>query len=192
MNIVPSKKLALLFAAVCALMLAVAQDANATPFPLAIGDAHELGQVIYGIPTGDADITQYVNFMIGLPLGGSGHVVINGHDNLVTRSTHNFGPLGTAALALKGTGTTINLGAQGTYSYLFAKYDGPNKGSEVWFVGNLSGLITIPPTWNRYGLSGWGLFTSPHGSVPDGGATVMLLGAALCVLCVVRRYLLPS
>jgi hypothetical protein len=25
-------------------------------------------------------------------------------------------------------------------SYLFAKYDGPNKGFEVWYVGDLSGV----------------------------------------------------
>jgi hypothetical protein len=61
-------------------------------------------------------------------------------------------------LALRGTGTTVNLGAQGTSLYLFAKYDGPSKGSEVWYVGDLSGVITIPAAWGRYGLSGWALF----------------------------------
>ncbi len=35
------------------------------------------------------------------------------------------------------------------------------------------------------GLSGWALFTA--GSVPDSGATVMLLSAALGALGVVRR-----
>jgi hypothetical protein len=192
-NIVPLKKLALVTAAFCTAIFAFGQNASATPHPLppstslAIGDGHELGQVLYGIPTGDADVTQYVNYMIGLALGGSGHVIINGHDNLVTRSNNNFGSLGTATLALRGTGTTIDLGAQGTYQYLFAKYDGPNKGSEVWFVGDLSGLITIPATWGRYGLSGWALFTG-HG-VPDGGATVMLLGTALGALGMARRFL---
>ena len=193
-NIVPLKKLALLTAAFCTAIFAFDQNASATPhalppsISLAISDAHELGQVLYGIPTGDADITQYVNFMIGLSLGGSGHVVINGHDNLVTRSNNNFDPLGTAILALRGTGTTIDLGAQGTYQYLFAKYDGPNKGSEVWSVGNLSGIITIPATWGRYGLSGWALFTAA--GVPDGGATVMLLGTALGALGMARRFVI--
>jgi VPDSG-CTERM motif len=192
-NIVPPRKLALLIAALCAVMPAFTQNADAHRIPmppsvaLSIGDSHELGQVLFGIPTGDADITQYVNFMIGLPLGGSGHVVINGHDNLITRSNNSFGPLGTATLALRGTGTSVDLGAQGTYSYLFAKYDGPNKGSEVWFVGDLSGVISIPATWGRYGLSGWALFTSPH-AAPDGGATVMLLGTALGALGMARRF----
>ena len=31
---------------------------------------------------------QYVNFMIALSPGGSGQVIITGHDSLVTRSNH--------------------------------------------------------------------------------------------------------
>ena len=55
-----------------------------------------------------------------------------------TRSNNNFGPLSTAVLiGHNGTSTSINLGAGGTYTYLFAKYDGPNYGSEVWYVGDL-------------------------------------------------------
>jgi hypothetical protein len=97
--------------------------------------------------------------------------------------------LPTAVFALNGTGTTIDLGS-GLYSYLFAKYDGPNYGSEVWYVGNLSGIITIPATGGRYGLSGWTLFGPGGGQVPDGGTTVMLLGAALGALAMARRYIM--
>jgi VPDSG-CTERM motif len=186
MNLLPSKKLAGVFAAVFAVMLGVPQDAGA----LAIGDGHELGAVYPATPNNGPAITQYVNFMIGLSLGGSGHVVINGKDNLVTRSTNDFGPLGTASVALQGIGTIINLGAQGTYSYLFAKYGG--AGSEVWYVGNLSGLITIPANWGPGLLTSWALLCSPNGGVPDTGTTVALLAAALCALAVVRRYLLVS
>lgn len=181
----------------CAVMLASASDANANriTFPpsinLAIGDQHELGQVQPAIPEGDADITQYVNFMIGLSLGGSGHVIIGPHNNLVTRSMNDFGPLpGPATLALRGTGTSVNLGTQGTYDYLFAHYGGPQGGfAEVWYVGNLSGVISIPDVGLGHGLSGWALFTT-GGAVPDGGATVMLLGAALGALGIVQRFLM--
>src|SRR5205809_7789711 len=95
-------------------------------------------------------------------------------------SNNDFGPLPQpAVLALNGTSTTIDLGTD-LYSYLFAKYDGPNYGSEVWFVGNLSGIITIPATGGGYGLSGWRLFgPGGGGQGPDGGTTVTLLGAAL-------------
>src|SRR5207247_9247706 len=50
------------------------------------------------------------------------------------------------------------------YQYLFAKYDGPNTGAEVWYVGDLSGVITIPAlglSGEDFGLSGWTLFRGP-------------------------------
>jgi len=180
----------------CGLLLPFANNAKATPLPLPtgsllIGDGHELGQVAPAVPEGDADITQYVNFMIGLSLGGSGQVVIGPHKNLVTRSMNDFGQLANpAVLALRGKGTTIYLGTQGTYDYLFAHYGGPQGGfAEVWAVANLSGSITIPANALGHGLSGWALFTGNGVGVPDGGATVMLLGAALGVLGLARRFL---
>jgi VPDSG-CTERM motif len=162
------------------------------PINLAMSDQRELGQVHSAISQGDSDITQYVNFMIGLSLGGSGHVITGPHDNLVTRSMNNFEALPSAAtLALRGKGT-IDLGTQGTYDYLFAHYGGPGGGfAEVWYVGDLSGMITIPGNAFRHGLSGWALFTTPTG-VPDGGATVTLLGSALAALGVVRRWRLTK
>jgi hypothetical protein len=193
-NVISTKKLAMLSGAFCAVMLAFSHNVSAYPHPLppsislAIGDAQELGFVDPGLPAGDANRTLFVNTMIGLALGGSTHVIIGPHDNLVTRSNNDFGPLPTAVFALNGTGTTIDLGT-GLYSYLYAKYDGPNFGAEVWYVGNLSGIITIPATGGGYGLSGWTLF-GPGGRVPDGGATVMLFGAALCVLGIARRYIM--
>lgn len=191
-------KFVLLLGIGCAVMLASANDAKANRISLppsihlAIGDQHELGQAIPPVPEGDADITQYVNFMIGLSLGGSGHVIIGAHDIFVTRSMNDFGTLPSpATLALRGTGTTINLGTQGTYSYLFAHYGGPGGGfAEVWYVGDLSGTISIPATGGGHGLSGWALFTAPGGAVPDGGATAMLLGAALGMIGVMRRFLI--
>jgi hypothetical protein len=176
------------------MMLAFSHNASA----LTIGDNQELGKVFFGEPSGDDNRTAYVNAMIGLTLGDSTHVIYpgKGHDNLVTRSSNDFGPLpGPAVLGLNGSTTTIDLGS-GLYSYLFAKYDGPNGGVEVWYVGNLSGNITIPsfgfgpPGTTQYGLSGWTLFGpgTPPG-VPDGGTTVMLLGTALGALGMARRFL---
>jgi hypothetical protein len=191
------QKVAVLAAVVCALVLAPNHEAKANRFPLppsvalSIGDQHELGKVVHGIPEGDPFIPQYVNAMIGLSLGGSTHVIIGSHDNLVTRSMNSFGTLpGPATLALRGTDTMIDLGAQGTYDYLFAHYGGPGGGTvEVWFVGNLSGALNIPQIGFGHGLSGWALFTAGGVGVPDGGATVMLLGAALGVLGISRRFL---
>lgn len=191
------QKVAVLAAVVCALVLAPNHEAKANRFPLppsvalGIGDTHELGKVVHGIPEGDPFIPQYVNAMIGLSLGGSTHVIVGPHDNLVTRSMNNFGTLpGPVTLAPRGSGAAINLGTQGTYDYLFAHYGGPGGGTvEVWFVGNLSGTINIPQIGFGHGLSGWALFTGGGVGVPDGGATVMLLGAALGVLGISRRFL---
>jgi len=193
-NGIVTGKFVLLLGIGCAVTFASVSNASASriPFPpsinLAIGDPHELGQASPPVPEGDADITQYVNFMISLSLGGSGHVIIGPHDILVTRSMNDFSPLpGPATLALRGTGTTVNLGTQGTYSYLFAHYGGPGGGTaEVWYVGDLSGVINIPDTGFGHGLSGWALFTTTGGAVPDGGATVMLLGVALGALGMAR------
>ena len=60
-NIVPLQKLAVLAAAFCAATFAFNHNASATPhvmppsITLAFGDAHELGFVNFGIPSGDAD-----------------------------------------------------------------------------------------------------------------------------------------
>jgi hypothetical protein len=158
---------------------------------LLIGDTHELGFVEFGIPSGDADRTAYVQAMVDLPMGGSTVVTISGQDNTVTRSLNDFGPLADPVFALNGTSTTINLGTVG-YDYLFAKYDGPNFGAEVWYVGDLSGVITIPNTGGGYGLSGWTLFTGQAQQTPEGGSTVALLGLALAGVAVLRARFLKA
>src|SRR5438874_3621880 len=160
---------------------------------LSLADVYELGFVKYGIPSGDDDRTFYVNDMISLAPAGSNHVIIGPHDNLVTRSNNLFGPLPEAVFALNGTGTSVNLGG-GDFEYLFAKYGGPNCGSEVWDVSGLTGTIMIPAEGGKYGLSGWTLFTpgSAPGSVnnvPDGGITLMLLSSALGGLALMRRLM---
>jgi hypothetical protein len=182
LNIIPTTKLAMLCAAFCAALFAFNQNAHA----LTIGDEHELGFVDFGIPSGDQDRTNYVNHLIGMGLGTTDQAL----GQTFTRSNNDFGPLPTAVFALNGTSTSINLGAVGTYTYLFAKYDGPNYGSEVWYVGDLSGTITIPATAGGYGLSGWTLFTGGGQGVPDGGTTVMLLGMAFGALGMARRFLI--
>jgi hypothetical protein len=183
-NIIPTTKLAILCTAIAGALLTFSHSARA----LTIGDAHELGFVQYGIPSGDQDRLNYINHLIGMDLGG--HDFADGQEYF--RSNHSFGSLPAAVLAghVNGTSTTINLGTAGTYTYLFAKYDGPNYGSEVWYVGDLSGKITIPATAGGYGLSGWTLFGGGGQGVPDGGATVMLLGAALGALGMARRYIM--
>jgi hypothetical protein len=175
----PRRKL-LLCVAICAAALAASHSARA----LSVGDSHELGFLWPGIPIGNQNNTTYVNHLIGMALGGFD--VANGQ--IYFRSNNTFGPLPSAVWALNGTGTTINLGAGGVYTYLFASYSG--LGAEVWYVGDLHGVITIPGIFNLCGLTKWTLFGPAGTGVPDGGVTAMLLGAALGALGITRRYLM--
>jgi hypothetical protein len=176
------KKHQKLFGAVCAVLVALCVALPTATRALTIGDSQELGFVEFGIPSGDADRTNYVNHLIGMSLGSTDTAL----GQTFTRSNNSFGSLPTAVFALNGTSTTIDLGIN-LYSYLFAKYDGPNYGSEVWYVGNLSGSITIPATGGKYGLSGWTLFGPGGGNnAPDGGTTAALLGLGLSGLAALR------
>ena len=183
-NLVPTRKLALLCTVLAGALLAFSPNARAVS--LSIGDGHELGFVNFGIPAGDNDRLNYVNHLRGMGLGTTDQAF----GQTFFRSNNALGQMPQAVLAgnVKGTTTSVNLGAGGLYTYLLAKYDGPNYGTEVWYVGDLSGIITIPATAGRYGLSSWMLFGPGVPGVPDGGTTAMLLGLGLCSVGIFRRF----
>jgi hypothetical protein len=185
LKLISAGKLGLLCTAVCTTLLAFSNNANA--LTLAIGDGHELGFVHNGTAIGNSDRLNYVNHLIGMALGTTDQAFGQTFD----RSNHAFASLPQAVLAgsVKGTTTSVNLGAGGLYTYLFVKYGGANYGAEVWYVGDLSGVITIPAAAGRHGLSGWMLFGPGCGAVPDGGTTAMLLGMSFVALGSVRRFL---
>jgi len=189
-------KLVLLLGIGCAVMLASASEAEAKRIAvppsinLTIGDGHELGVVEGNVPPGEGVRRNFVNHLIAMALGANDQAF----GRNFSRSNNSFSPLSEAVLAghVNGTGTTVNLGS-GLYTYLFANYAGNGQHSdsaEVWYVGNLSGVITIPQTFGVKNLSGWTLFgPGIAGAVPDGGTTAMLLGAGLSALGLVRRFL---
>jgi VPDSG-CTERM motif len=174
----PRHKL-LLCIAFCAALLPFSHNARA----LSIGDSHELGFLWPGILSNNQNRVTYVNHLVGMALGA---IDIAG-GQIYFRSNNAFSPLPTAVWALNGTGTTINLGAGGVYTYLFAQYNG--YGSEVWYIGDLSGIITIPSLGGFCGLTEWTLFGPGVPRVPDSGITAMLLGMALSVLGLAKRYI---
>jgi hypothetical protein len=196
---IPTNKLAMLSAAVCAVMLAFTSSASADttlgffdPVTLT-GDTHVVGTVSPAAPASPQAHADYINFLITMGTNTSVAHDFGGSEGIqnLYRTTNTFGSLPTASAtgAVSGTGTTIDLNALGTFTYLFAKYDGQNDNSVVWNIAGLTGVITIPADGPLgYGLSGWILF-GPTGTVPDGGTTVMLLGAALGALGMARRYL---
>jgi hypothetical protein len=174
-----------LFSAICALVLTFGVTAKALTF----GDGNDLGLIRFGIPSGDADRVSYVNHLIGMALNTNDS--FSGQDFF--RSGNSCGTCASVSLPIvNGTGTSVDLGSGG-YIYLFAKYDGPNAGSEVWFIGGMSGLIDIPAKGtpdkdNKYGLSGWSLFKG-NATTPDSGTTAALLGFALTGLAGLRARL---
>jgi hypothetical protein len=171
-----------------------------------------LGTVIPGTQSGgqaqrDADMT---NALLAMGLGGQ-----TSGTPIYSRSFNNFGslPPATTAGAVPVTGildgsspVTVNLGTG--YQYLVVAYDGPNGGVAVFNVAGLTGSVDLyryakPLTTGAgkgnllgsntaqqgyFKMTGWTLL-NPTGTVPDGGTTVMLLGAALGALSITRRFL---
>jgi hypothetical protein len=182
-NAVSKHKVLVLCIAFCGATLASSHDAKA--FSLGMGDSHELGSLWPGIQkkSGEQNRATYVNHLLGMALGATN--IANGQ--VYFRSNHAFESLPAATQARNGSGRTINLGTGGLYTYLFATYNG--YGSEVWYVGNLTGIVTIPLLAGWHFLTGWTLFGTGSAGVPDGGVTVMLLGVALGVLALARRFL---
>src|SRR5438874_10945356 len=86
-----TKKFALLCTVVLGAMLAFSNSAKA----LTIGDAHELGFVNFGIPSGDADRLIYVNHLIGMALVTSDKA----DGQTYFRSNNSFGQWPQAVLA---------------------------------------------------------------------------------------------
>src|SRR5215470_9457997 len=105
-----------LCAAVCAAFFALNHNACA----LSVGDSHELGFLWPGAPISNQNNTTYVNHLIGMALGAFDIA----NNQIYLRSNNDFGSLPSAVLALNGTGTSVNLGAGGIYTYLFASYAG--------------------------------------------------------------------
>ena len=84
---------------------------------------------------------------------------------------------------------TIDLGAGGAGNYLVAGWDGPQGVHAVYYIGGLTGqidLVNDVPGFETKGLSNYWLSDSSP-SVPDGGATVALLGFGLVGIESLRR-----
>src|SRR6185437_4488028 len=92
-------------------------------------------------------------------------------------------------------GPSITLNPGQSYTYLIAKYDGPNDLAVAWDISSIVGApitgttIDIPQNGpDGKGLSHISLFESaPPSLVPEGASTVVLLGAALTGLSLARQ-----
>ena len=139
-------------------------------------------------PADPLDEVAYINELIK-HVPGDGEVQVG--DFYYDRSASPLdGPLPLAILAdaIKDDDPVIGANIDVTgYTYLVGKYDGRNAGALVWLVSGMTDPVILPAKWGpstkQYGLSHYSLYRS----VPDGGATLVLLGGALMGLAALRR-----
>jgi len=167
--------------AVMAGLMGLAHQAHA----LAFKDANYIGLVNDGIPSNPTDEVEYINALISLA-AGQGDTTIGTEVYNREGSTINCGTLPCPTAVLAGNSgnvnTSVGTGIDVTgFTYLLAKYDGPNEGQVLWYVGNLTGVQSIPNQCcigppgetKEYGLSHYILFNPT--SVPE-PTTLLLLG----------------
>ncbi|HWF20439.1 MAG TPA: hypothetical protein VG754_14300 [Verrucomicrobiae bacterium] len=164
-----------------------------------------------------ADESSDANAMIPMALGTSQNITTSKGVSYVYRSLNNFGTLpyavvtGNAVLASGGGMTQvgheieISIGASG-FTYLVARWDGPNAGAEVWDISGIANTdIYIPAdaapdstgtnliaTTGQYGITSYSLFQGstnppPPPSVPEVASTLALLGGAVASLTFLRK-----
>jgi hypothetical protein len=206
-KIVPSRKLVLVAAAVCTAMLAFTQNASATRGPLPPTPAHLLSPFQFevsglGNPAGELNYLQtngggsyQPTFLPATSqyLGkfNNNGSIENGAINISTYVTVNMVSGNTWEISwnLTGSGFTLDgvlikdgsTGHGGDQLYRFY-----GVSADETLIG--SGTVTFDdPVKN---ISHITFFGSPGGQVPDGGTTVMLLGAALGALGMARRFLM--
>lgn len=207
------KKIGLLVAAGAMCLVLTSAQATTITLTTLSTDIHAVGDVVPGVNYGDfggniggdlAMANQLISMAINATFIGIGQNV--GDKNVTyTRTANTFGfatpqtqmPSASGTIVDGGgrTVSQITLTGSGAY-YLVAKYDGPNGGAEVWDISGLStgDIINLPSTAWGHGMTGYALFggeeaSIPPQSIPDGGATVLLLGAALSGLGLLRRKL---
>jgi hypothetical protein len=162
-------------------------SANATA--LTINDPGVVGTVQDAVPFSDANAQTYINNL--LSLGANSGPTSIGTETYTTSSTDYNGTVGTVAGSGDCTTNPSGCTSVGSgYDYIIAKYDGPNAGAVVYYLGGAS--MTLPSDsstiWlntqsQGYGLSGWKGFNT----VPDGGSTATLLGSVLLAFGLMRR-----
>jgi hypothetical protein len=182
-------------ASALAVLWAFSSSANA--LVLAIPDSNYLGYVNDGIPSSPTDEANYINSLLDMGAGDSAEVCTFDADEMCDRSASTLDATGLPDALVAGSikdETTANTNIDVTgWTYLLAKYDGPNHGSEVWYVGNLSGTLDIPSEagpLKSYGLSHYSLYNLTTEcctqTVPE-PTSLTLLGGSLIGFALLRR-----
>lgn len=167
--------------------LCLASTASAIQITLTTDDAYYLGSIVNGVPCGDGNELSWLNELIGMEPNTSQESTDPAGETL-HRSSNDFGDLKNANSGVKqddNGSRTVEL----TSAYVLGKYGNGSdeKTSYVWYIGGLSEGDILDLSAARTDLSHTNLFSSA--SVPDGGATVALLGLSILGFGAVRRKL---
>jgi hypothetical protein len=154
---------------------------NASAIVLTQGDAHYIGYVFDGIPANSTNEALMINSLLD-KAPGSGTTVCS---QIPSENCSRVGStLDVSSFAdATATGAVRNETGSGTfdntagYLYIIGKYDGPNFGDLVWYIGDLTGINSIQLTAGGYDLSHYTLF-NPGTRVPE-PATLTLLSLGL-------------
>lgn len=164
---------------------------------LTISDANVVGSVVDGTPSDLASEATYVNFLLGLGLNSTAtasNAALGAGGNQA--HTHVF--VTNPVVDFPSASVTAVGGVQGAvgdnavpagYDYVLAKY-----GNNDVVFHTAGAALTLPLTGSSLfstgnGLSHYAAFdpTSTTIPTPDGGNTVLLLGAGIATLGLIRR-----
>lgn len=161
---------------------------------LLITDSNYAGNINDGIPASEAAEMGYINTLIAQTPGFVGGIGTETYSRSLNPCTPNLGGCPDAELAgaVKNETGSNSVDVTG-FEWLLAKYDQEQAGSFVWWVGDLTGLQTVPTNLGTCGaegcgLSHWTLFnaTSDEVPVPEPGS-LALLGIGLAGLAALTR-----
>jgi hypothetical protein len=173
-----------LIALTCGLALALSASAAQA---VTINDDNYLGSVSPGTPSSSAAQITYINWLIGMAVNTTDPPPPTPGDNVFVRSDEPCGDLGGCPLATDGISDQTPSGTVNVtgWEWLYVKYGGD---AHVWYVGNLSGNISVPlSNTGGQGQSHYALYNATTTQVPDGGATLGLLGLGMLGLGYLRR-----
>jgi hypothetical protein len=170
--------------------------ATANAASLTIGDAYYLGYVNDGIPSSPTNEVSYINSLLAMGAGDGPENCSLAPTETCDRTDSTLDetslPLAVVAGAFKNDNPDLNnLSIDVTgWSYLVAKYDGPNFGTLVWYVGGLNELVDIPTAEGDqpFDLSHYSLYNPGNGTgdVPE-PTTMALFGLGLLGAGIARR-----
>lgn len=124
------------------------------------GDSHFIGSVVPPEPSSNADEAAYITTLIGVAAGTSstqGAYTYNRTDSSFDCSACPAADDSTAFSS--GSNPSVNAVDVTGWTYLIAKYDGPNGGDLVWNIAGLT-IVSFPGNWGPGTGKGCGLMAN--------------------------------